>query len=89
MEYKENIYKSKQFLHAESNCKKIIVKEGTISIASSAFDSCRAETIILPNSLREIEDEAFLRAHQLKELIILASMERFVSEKICFFIPAN
>lgn len=75
MEYKENIYKGKQFLHAESNCKKVIVKEGTESIASSAFDSCRAETIILPNSLREIEDEAFLRAHQLKELILPEGLE--------------
>lgn len=75
MEYKENIYKGKQFLHAESNCKKVVVKEGTESIASGAFDSCSAETVILPNSLRKIEDSAFLRARQLKEINLPEGLE--------------
>lgn len=58
----------KIFLQAESESEQIIVKEGTVSIASSAFDSCRVKKIILPSSIRHIHDDAFLRARNLEEI---------------------
>ena len=58
----------KIFLKADHDSTEVIVKDGTEVIASAAFDSCRVKNIVLPSSVRVIEDDAFLRAHELEEI---------------------
>ena len=52
----------KIFLKADHNCEHVIVQEGVTTIASYAFDSCRAKQVTLPNSVQTIAPKAFLRA---------------------------
>jgi hypothetical protein len=56
------------FLKADHDSTEVVVKDGTEVIASAAFDSCRVKKITLPSSIRIIEDDAFLRAHELEEI---------------------
>lgn len=60
----------KIFLKADHECEHVIVKEGVKTIASDAFDSCRAKRVTLPNSVQTIAPNAFLRARQLESIVL-------------------
>lgn len=58
----------KTLLKADENCRRIKVKKGTEVIASGAFDSIRVRHILLPNTIRCLKPNAFLRTHDLESL---------------------
>ncbi|MBQ7624307.1 MAG: leucine-rich repeat protein, partial [Clostridia bacterium] len=55
--------------------RRITVPEGVETIADHAFDETHAYEIILPSTLKTIEEEAFYRAYALTSLVIPAGVE--------------
>ena len=58
----------KKLLKVADNCKRVKVRKGVEVIASEAFDSTRVTHVKLPDTVKILKPNAFLRAHYLESI---------------------
>ena len=63
-----------KLLRADKDAEILHVEDGVITICEEAFDDAKVTDVILPEGVKELEYDAFLRAHQLKSIHIPSSL---------------
>lgn len=63
-----------KLLRADKNAEILHVEDGVITICEEAFDGAKVTDVILPEGVKELEYDAFLRAHHLKSIHIPSSL---------------
>ncbi len=83
-------YAGKVAIGCDDNVEKILVKDGTLAIGGYAFDYNKSITeVILPNSLRVINKEAFYDCTGLKSIVIPASVKTIGEYAIGYYSDDN
>lgn len=67
------------FVFADAKLKKITILGNITVVPSNAFKTCTAEEIILPDSITEIQDNAFRYTYKLKNMNIPKSLKKIGS----------
>lgn len=68
-----------RFVFADAKLKKITILGNITVVPSNAFKTCTAEEIILPDSITEIQDNAFRYTYKLKNMNIPKSLKKIGS----------
>lgn len=68
-----------RFVFADAKLKKITILGNITIVPSNAFKTCTAEEIILPDSITEIQDNAFRYTYKLKNMNIPKSLKKIGS----------
>lgn len=63
-----------QLLRADKDAETLQIDNGVIKICQEAFDTANVTEVILPEGVKELEQRAFLRAHNLKNISIPSSL---------------
>lgn len=67
------------FVFADAKLKKITILGNITVVPSNAFKTCTAEEIVLPDSITEIQDNAFRYTYKLKNMNIPKSLKKIGS----------
>ncbi|MCR5424148.1 MAG: leucine-rich repeat domain-containing protein [Bacteroidales bacterium] len=64
-----------RFLCADKTTEILQIEEGITTICREAFDNAKVASVVLPEGVKELESNSFLRAHRLKSIYIPSSLK--------------